>query len=514
VIHDPTPEAVIASAANRGLALSVAEAHELIEIGRGLLRSCERLDAAPGFTLPGGFPRAPGRLPAPAENPHNAWAWRCDVAGAAEGPLAGRRVAVKDIVPVAGMPMTAGSSTLRGYVADFDATVAHRVLAAGGTIAGIATTEDMCLSGASVSARQGPVRNPRDPLRSAGGSSSGVAALIASGAVDMGIGADQGGSIRIPASLTGVLGLKPTYGLVPYTGCAPIDVSLDHLGPMARTAEDLALLLQAIAGYDDGLDPRQRTDAPVGDYVGAARGADLTGTRVGLLREGFDRPGLSTTAVDQAVRAAAQGLTALGATVVEVSVPEHLLAMDMHGALLLQGGSEFMIRGHGTGQPGKGFYDERIGAIAAGGMDRRGDQLFASVKYSIAMGGWLWDAFGGGYYAKAQNLALALRRAYDRAFADVDLLVMPTTMVQAPLLPAADASETEAVALALDAALIGNTCAFDHTGHPALSVPIGPVDDLPVGMMLVAPWYGEEALIGAAAAIESSALAFAPDPAG
>jgi amidase len=509
VLYDPTPDALIAAAAGRGLGLSAGEAEQLLEIGRGLLRSCELLDGAPGATLPTRYPRTAGRVPASADNPLNAWAWRCEVRGEEQGVLAGRTVAVKDIVPVAGMPMTAGSATLQGYVAVFDATVTDRVLAAGGTITGIATTEDMCLSGASVSAVNGQVRNPRDPKRSAGGSSSGVAALVGSGAVDVGIGADQGGSIRIPASLCGIYGMKATYGLIPYTGCAPIDVSLDHLGPMARTAEDLAVLLQAVAGFDGGLDPRQRADAPIGDYVTAATSGDgLRGRRIGVVRQGFGREGLSVDRVDEVVGDTAHGLAELGAVVEDVDVTEHLLAMDMHGALLLQGASEFMIRGHGTGQPGKGFYDERIGMIANGGMATHGTQLFASVKYGITLGGYLWDTYGGHYYARAQNLAVALRRAYDAVLEKYDLLVMPTTLTTAPLLPESTVPGLDAVALALDAALISNTCAFDHTGHPALSVPIGSPDQMPVGLMLVGPWYGEEELLRAAAAMEKAGIVY------
>ena len=255
VLYDPKPEQVIASAARRGLILSEPEAALLIELGRGTFDGCARVASDPAENLPVRYPRSGGRRPSPEENSLNAWAWRCDIQGADDGVLAGRTVVLKDIVPVAGQPMSAGSAILEGHVPSFDATVTSRILDQGGRIIGIAATEDMCLSGASVSAVTGYVRNPRDASRSAGGSSSGVAALIGSGAADVGIGADQGGSIRIPSSLSGIFGMKPTYGLIPYTGCASIDPSLDHLGPMAGTVEDLARLLQAVAGFDDGLDP-------------------------------------------------------------------------------------------------------------------------------------------------------------------------------------------------------------------------------------------------------------------
>jgi len=149
---------------------------------------------------------------------------------------------------VAGVPMRNGTVLLDGYVPDEDATVVERVLDAGGTILGKAVCESLCFSGGSHTADCPPVRNPYDPARSAGGSSSGSAALVASGAVDMAVGGDQGGSVRIPSCWSGIYGLKPTWGLVPYTGAFPIEPSLDHLGPMARSTRDVALLLSVLAG--------------------------------------------------------------------------------------------------------------------------------------------------------------------------------------------------------------------------------------------------------------------------
>ena len=474
----------------------------LQELGDGLLASCERLHTLPGERLPVAYPRGAAARPAPEANPYNAWAWRYRVEGEREGLLAGLELALKDVVPVAGMPLEAGSAVLRGHVAGYDATIVTRILRAGGRLVGTATTEDFCLSGASVSSSTGFVRNPHDPTRSAGGSSSGVAALVAAGDVDAGIGADQGGSIRIPASLCGVYGLKPTYGLVPYTGCVPIDVSVDYVGPIARKAVDLARILEAIAGFDDGLDPRQQRDLSARSYTHLLGDGRLDGLRVGVVGEGFAREGLSDPGVDETVRRAAAALGELGATVTEVSVPEHLYAMDVHASILLQGACEFMARGNGIGLPGKGFYDASLAEAVARGRRSRSDELFASVKLALVFGGYLWEEYGGAYYAKAQNLAVRLRRAYDAALAENDLLVLPTTCVTAPELPGLDASPAEVVRLALDPALISNTCAFNHTGHPALSVPVGPLDGLPVGLMLVAARDADATLLRAAEALE------------
>lgn len=510
VLYTPTISRLAEVAERHNLQLTEDELSQLRELGIGALRSCERLQAAQGYTLPTRYPRTSAWQPSADENRLNAWAYRCDVAGADGGVLSGKTVALKDIIPVSGVPMSAGSALLQGHVPDFDATVVTRVLDAGGRIVGVAATEDLCLSGASVSAVTGQVRNPRDLSRSAGGSSSGVAALVGSGSCDVGIGADQGGSIRIPASLSGVFGLKPTYGLIPYTGCIPIDVSVDYLGPMAANVEDLAALLQAVAGFDEGLDPRQRSDVETPSYVDAIRDTDIVGLRIGLVRQGFGLEGLSDPLVDAAVRAAATSFEALGAVVSEVDVVEHQYSMDIHASVLLQGASEFMVRGNGIGLPGKGFYDVALAEATARGRELQASQLFASVKYAMVIGGYLWEMYGGAYYAKAQNLAVALRRAYDAVLREYDLLVMPTTAVQAPKLPETSVPGLDAVALALDPALISNTCAFNHTGHPALNVPIGPENDLPVGLMLIGSWYDEATVLRAARALESSGQTLSP----
>jgi amidase len=503
MLSTPSLDRLRRLAAARHLDPSDEELELLRSLTAELLASCERLDDWEGVRLPVRHARCGGvHVPGAGENRYGAWAVQTEIVGADTGLLAGRRVVLKDIIAVAGVPMSAGSALLRGHVPDYDATVVTRLLDAGGRLVGIAATEDMCLSGASISATTGFVRNPHDPARSAGGSSSGVAALLAAGEADAGIGADQGGSIRIPASLCGIYGLKPTYGLIPYTGCVPIDVSVDHLGPMAAHVQDVARLLEAIAGFDEGLDPRQRADFEVPPYTALLGDGSLAGMRIGLVREGFGQAGRSAPEVDAAVREAGRALGELGAVIDEVSVPEHGYAMDVHASILLQGGSEFMMRGNGIGLPGKGFYDVALAAAAARGARLQSDELFASVKYALVAGGYAWEQFGGAYYAKAQNLAVRLRRAYDAALRERDALALPTTCVTAPLLPPAGASLTELVDRALDPALIANTCAFNHTGHPALSVPVGPAAQMPVGMMLVAGHHADATVLRIAHAME------------
>jgi amidase len=228
-------------------------------------------------------------------------------------------------VCLAGVPMMIGAGLLEGYVPEVDATVVERILDAGGEIAGKAVCEYYCVSGGSHTSVSGPVHNPRKRGYTTGGSSSGSAALVAAGDVDMAIGGDQAGSIRIPASHCGIVGLKPTFGLVPYTGIAPLEITLDTCGPMTANVRDNALLLEVIAG-PDGIDSRQR-GIPAGRYSEAIDGG-VKGLRVGVLKEGFGHPN-SEADVDARVREAGARLAKLGAVVEDVSVAMHGLGFAM-----------------------------------------------------------------------------------------------------------------------------------------------------------------------------------------
>ncbi len=235
-----------------------------------LVNAYAALDAAPDELPPVKYPRGPAHRPSPEENPLGAWYVTTSIKGKPGGKLAGRRVALKDNVCLAGVPMAIGADLLDGYAPEVDATVVERILDAGGEIAGKAVCEYYCVSGGSHTSTSGPVHNPRKRGYTTGGSSSGSAALVASGDVDMAIGGDQAGSIRIPASHCGIVGLKPTYGLVPYTGIAPLEITLDTCGPMTADVGDNALLLEVIAG-PDGIDSRQRGVAAAPLHRGARR---------------------------------------------------------------------------------------------------------------------------------------------------------------------------------------------------------------------------------------------------
>src|SRR5215831_407786 len=227
-IEAPNSGQILDIANSFGMNLTIDDANSFIKLMVGLKQSYDRLDAMLEPRLPVKYPRTPGREPAPEENLYNAWTFKTEIKGAVQGKLAGKRVAIKDNICVAGIPMRNGSRVLEGYVPELDATVVTRILDAGGTIVGKTVCEDLCFSGGSHTCATGPIRNPHNPEHSAGGSSGGSAALVAAGEVEMALGGDQGGSIRTPSCWCGVYGLKPTWGLVPLIGAMPISYAVDH----------------------------------------------------------------------------------------------------------------------------------------------------------------------------------------------------------------------------------------------------------------------------------------------
>ena len=480
-----------------GMHMSDARIQEFLDVMQGTLDAYDVVDAMPDYLPPVLYPRTAGHRPSAEENPLNAWYVKTEVRGAPRGPLHGRTVALKDNVCLAGVPMMNGASTLKGYTPDVDATVVTRLLDAGATIVGKAHCEYFCLSGGSHTNATGPVENPHRRGYSAGGSSSGSGALVGGGFVDMAIGGDQGGSIRIPASYCGCYGMKPTHGLVPYTGVMPIESTIDHTGPITRSVLDNAVMLQAIAG-EDGLDPRQ-FHPQVDDYV-AAVGRGVGGLRIGVVKEGFGHP-VSEPDVDARIRAGAELLKRLGATVDEVSIPAHLQGPAIWTPIALEGLTNQMMHGNGMGTGWKGMYTTSLLDFHAHWRSRA-DELSDTLKVSMFIGQYYLKHHRGHYYAKAQNLARQLREEYDRVLGAYDLLLMPTLPMKATPLPPRDAPLALYCQRAFE--MLPNTSPFDVTGHPAMSVPCGMSDGLPVGMMLVGGKWKEAVIYRAAAAFEQA----------
>jgi amidase len=495
-IQAPNIDQVTEIAASFGIELSEADAASFAGLLKGLKASYDRLDQLVEPRLPVKYPRDAGRPPTPEENPYNAWAWKGTIAGAKTGILAGKKVAVKDNVCVAGFPMRNGSRVLEGYVPEIDATVVTRILDAGGIVVGKVVCEDLCFSGASHTSQPAPVKNPRRPTHSAGGSSSGSGAVIAAGDVPMALGGDQGGSIRMPSSWCGIVGLKQTHGLVPYTGVFPIELTLDHCGPMGGSVEDVVRLLTAIAG-PDGNDPRQ-IGATMQDYMAALK-TNAKGLKIAVVTEGFGRPE-SEAVTDQKVRAALQAMKSAGATVEEVSIPMHLDGYHIWTGIIVEGATELMIKGNGMGYSWDGLYTTSLLDAYARGWRSRPNDMAETVKMVLFMGEYLHRYYHGRYYAKSQNLRRSLRDAYNRVLEDYDVLAMPTIPFRATAIPPADCSREEYVGRALD--MVGNTAPFDASGHPAITVPCGRHEELPIGLMFIGKRFDDATVLRAAAAFE------------
>jgi len=468
------------------------------EIVTPLAQAYAALDAMPDELPKVKYPRGPFHRPHSDENRYGAWYVKTSIRGSPGGKLAGRRVALKDNICLAGVPMMIGADILEGYVPDVDATIVERILDAGGEIAGKAVCEYYCVSGGSHTSSTGPVQNPHKRGYSAGGSSSGSAALVAAGEVDMAIGGDQAGSIRIPASFCGIVGLKPTFGLVPYTGIAPLEMTLDVCGPMTATVRDNALLLEVIAG-PDGIDSRQR-GVPAGRYIEALdRG--VKGLRIGVLKEGFGHPN-SEPDVDAHGHDAATRFAALGASVEEVSVPAHLQGFAVWAAIRGDAACVTLLEMNGAGINHEGLYVTSL-LDRAMAWRSRADDFADTIKIASIFSKYTLDRYGGHYYAKAQNIRRRLRAAYDAALATYDLLLLPTTPMKATPIPAKGASPQEITRRSWEATR--NTCPFNVTGHPAISIPCGMEDERPIGLMLVGRHNDEATIYKAAAAFERAA---------
>ena len=491
----PTPGQLKQIASELQLSLDDTDLASFIALMAPSVGAYNAIDQLPDHLPPVKYPRAAGRRPSHEENRYNAWYQKTQVTGARTGKLKGKTVVLKDNVMLAGVPMMNGASTLEGYVPDIDATIVTRILDAGGTIVGKAHCECFCASGGSHTNATGPVHNPHRMGHSAGGSSSGSAVLVALGEADMAIGGDQGGSIRIPASFCGIYGMKPTYGLVPYTGIMPIEITLDHTGPMTATVRDNALLLEVIAG-PDGFDPRQQAPK-VQPYSQMLEGG-VKGLKIAVVREGFGHAN-SEPAVEAGVRRAAELLGQLGAMVTEVSIPEHVLAGAIFVPIAFEGLTQTMLWGDGFGVSRSDLYVTSLMDFHRGWRERA-NELSETVKLIALFGTYIRKHHGSRYYGKAINLSRRLIAAYDQVLGEHDLLLLPTTPMKAPRLPELGAPREEIVARALEA--IANTAPFDVSHHPAMAVPCAMSEGLPVSMMLVGKHFDEPTIYRTAYAFE------------
>ena len=486
-------------AQGRGLSIAPNEQEEFKTLSDALIGILDVLDvqdvaAAPVLEAV----RDAGGPPEPGEDPYNAIVRWCRVEAGTSGILSGKRIALKDSISVASIPLTCGSRVLSGFVPVTDSIVAERVLKAGGEIVALTNMDDFALSAGGESSFYGPTLNPFDLGRTAGGSSGGAAAALHYDRVDISVGCDQGGSIRVPAAWCGVIGLKPTHGLVPYTGIVGIDQTFDHAGPMGQSIADVAALLQVIAGEDDS-DPRQ-CDVPARDYLRAVMDLPdtLSGVTLGVVAEGFSEEAGVQQAVVEAAEGALDRFAELGARIRRISIPEHLQAGGASFATAIQGMTNLLESG-GNGYGWKGRYWTELPTALGLGLRDYANDLSAQVKIYLILGAYLQREYSGTLYAKAQNLRPMLATAYDRALVGIDALLMPTTPGVAHTV---GSSLPLAERVLRGWAVLSNTIPTDMTGHPALTIPAAQTGGLPVGVMLIGQRFGDDQLLALAAAYE------------
>ncbi|MCI0818235.1 MAG: amidase [Chloroflexi bacterium] len=387
--------------------------------------------------------------------------------GGYSGPLHGIPVALKDIFYVAGAPMTAASRIFGDAISEEDSEVTRRLRAAGAIVLGTLNLHEIALGATGINLYTGPARNPWNTDYITGGSSSGAGAAVAAGLCFAGMGTDTGGSIRIPAALCGLAGIKPTFGRVSRRGLLPLSWSLDHAGPLTRSVEDAAIVLQAIAGHDPGDPASDRSSVP--DY-GATLGDGVRGLRIGVPDRYFGDG--ADAEVEAAFREALRRLEGLGAELSEFSPPH---ADEMPGAI-----AAIMLP--------EAFTFHRSA------MEERPGEIGEDVRYRLELGA----AYPAAEYIQALRFREMLVEAWrEDVFGGIDLVATATTMVAARPIDGSDLSTTFS--------LIRNTNPFNLLGTPAISVPCGFTGaGLPIGLQLAGRWFDEATVLRAAHAYENA----------
>jgi len=427
-------------------------------------------------------------------------------AGDDDGPLAGKTVAVKDNISTEGIRTTCGSAMLEEYVPPYDATVVERLKAAGADVAGKANMDEFGMGTTTETSAFGATDNPAAPGHVPGGSSGGSAAAVAAGEADLALGSDTGGSVRCPAAFCGVVGIKPTYGLVSRYGLVAYANSLEQIGPLAPTVEEAAELLDAISGPDpndattrEASGDRRSTDSRAGsaretgadtDYAAAADG-DVDGLEIGVPTELLD--GADEGVVEQ-FWSAIDDLEAQGASYHEVSLPSVEHAVEAYYVIAMSEASSNLARFDGVryGHSG-GFEGNWNEAFSKARREGFGDE----VKRRILLGTYALSAgYHDKYYKKAQDARAWVKQDFDEALADADVLASPTMPI--PPFELGESLDDPLKMYLADA----NTTPVNLADLPAISVPAGETDGLPVGLQLIGPAFGEETIVRAASALE------------
>jgi len=411
------------------------------------------------------------------------------------GPLAGVPVAVKDVILTKGVCTTCGSKLLAEYVPPYDATAIVRLEEAGGVILGKTNCDEFAMGSSNENSAFGPVRNPVAPDRVPGGSSGGSAAAVAQGTAALALGSDTGGSIRQPASFCGVVGVTPTYGRVSRYGLTAFASSLDHIGPLARTVRDAAVLLETIAGGD----PLDATSAaaPVPDYTQSMDG-NVQGLKLGLPREYLKD---LTSETGGLIAAGVETLRKLGCEVREISLPATDYAIGCYYIIATAEASSNLARYDGVRYT---FRSEASGTLSDMYRHTRGEGFGAECKRRIMLGTYVLSAgYYDAYYLKAQKVRLLIARDFARAFSEVDAIVAPVSPF-----PAFKLGEKIDDPLAMYLSDI-YTITGSLAGIPCMSVPCGKTAaGLPVGMQILAKHFDEPTMFRLADAFERGSTGF------
>jgi aspartyl-tRNA(Asn)/glutamyl-tRNA(Gln) amidotransferase subunit A len=404
------------------------------------------------------------------------------LAAGERGGLLGVPVALKDIICVKGMRTTCGSKILENFAPPYDAHVTERLRAAGAVFVGKTNLDEFAMGSSTENSAYGPTRNPWDLERVPGGSSGGSAAAVAAGEAPLALGTDTGGSIRQPAALCGVTGLKPTYGRVSRFGLVAFASSLDQIGPFGRTAEDCAALLNGIAGHDRRDSTSAPLDAP--DFLATSDPAKLKGMRLGLPREFMD--GLAP-AIAKHVQAAAKTFEALGATVVEVSLPHLQYALPTYYIIAPAEASSNLARYDGTRY---GYRAVQADDVLTMFKKTRHDGFGPEVKRRIIIGTYALSAgYYDAYYLKAQKARTLIKRDFEKAFEACDAIIGPAT-------PSTAFKIGEKADDPLEMYLADiYTVAVNLAGLPGIVFPCGLEDNLPVGLQAIGPAFEESRLL-------------------
>ncbi|WP_188903401.1 Asp-tRNA(Asn)/Glu-tRNA(Gln) amidotransferase subunit GatA [Deinococcus aerophilus] len=407
-------------------------------------------------------------------------------------PLAGLPVVIKDNLNLTGTRTTCASRMLEHYVSPYTATAVQRLISAGAVVVGKANMDEFAMGSSTESSAFGPTLNPWDLARVPGGTSGGSAAAVAAGITAVSLGSDTGGSVRQPAALCGVYGLKPTYGRVSRYGLVAHASSLDQIGPLARSAADLALLMNVIAGHD----PRDATSLDAPPAFAAGTPDDLRGLRVGVITESLDG---NTAGVSAVLAGTLDALRGAGATVGEVSLPALKHAIAAYYLISMPEASSNLARYDGMVYGARGAGDD----VSSSMIHARESGFGREVQRRIMIGTYaLSSGYYDAYYSKATRVRRLIADEFGAAFGDYDVLVTPTSPF-----PAFRRGEKTSDPLAMYAADV-DTVAVNLAGLPALSVPAGfeEVDGrrLPVGIQFIAPALHDELLLRIAGGLEGT----------